>query len=517
MPDEGYMIGIDIGTTSTKAVLFSTQGRPIISESVEYPLYTPTPSVAEQDPDQIFNAVIQVINGVVKNSALGASDVAGVCFSAAMHSLIVMDSGGRPLTRCLTWADNRSRTWAQKIKEDMNGHDVYRRTGTPIHPMSPLAKITWLRHEREAIFVKADKFISIKEYVFYRLFKQYIVDYSIASATGMFNLQKLNWDREALQIAGISTERLSEPVPATTIVRGLSASDAAALHLHRDTPFVIGASDGVLSNLGLNAIDKETVAVTIGTSGAVRTMVDRPNTDPEERTFCYVLTENEWVIGGAVNNGGIALRWLRDQLAIAEFEAAYKQGVDVYDLLTRMASEVQPGSEGLIFHPYLTGERAPLWNEDARASFFGLGLHHQKKHLVRAVLEGVIYNLFSVLQALEEVTGTIPNKMMATGGFARSSLWRQMMADIFDHKVIVPESYESSCLGAAVLGFYALRIIRSFDVVGEMVGAVHEHEPVKEHAAVYRRLLPIYMSLSRKLANEYREIAQFQRNIIKNA
>ncbi|MDQ0971343.1 FGGY type gluconate kinase [Neobacillus niacini] len=228
---------------------------------------------------------------------------------------------------------------------------------------------------------------------------------------------------------------------------GLKQEIANELGLHSETPFVIGASDGVLSNLGVNAIKPGVVAITIGTSGAIRAVTDKPITDPKGRIFCYALTENHWVVGGPVNNGGMVFRWVRDELASAEVETSKRLGIDPYELLTEIASRVSPGSDGLLFHPYLAGERAPLWNANARGSYFGIGLHHKKEHMVRAVLEGVIFNLNTVMLALQELIG-VPNKIMATGGFARSELWRQMMADIFNQEVVVPESFESSCLGA---------------------------------------------------------------------
>lgn len=507
-----YMIGVDIGTTSTKAVLFEQNGRIVASSNEEYPLYTPTTSVAEQDPEEIFAAVIHAVKQIMEMSQVPPGQIMFISFSSAMHSVIPMDRGGNPLMRCLTWADNRSQSWSEKLKNELGGHDIYLRTGTPVHPMSPLTKLMWIRHELPEIFQAADKFISIKEYVFKKLFNQYIVDYSIASATGLLDLRKLDWDPEALALAGITPDSLSELVPTTHTVQGLSETYAQEMGISASTPFVIGASDGVLSNLGVDAIDPGVVAVTIGTSGAIRTVVDQPVFDPKGRIFCYALTDKHWVIGGAVNNGGVIFRWVRDQFAASEIETANRLGISPYDVLTKIAERVNPGSDGLLFHPFLSGERAPLWNSNARGSFFGLTLNHQKEHMIRAVLEGVIYNLYTVLLAMEEQIGQ-PRKIQATGGFARSPLWRQMMADIFDQKVIIPESIESSCLGAVILGLYALGKIDSFDVVKEMIGGTHEHTPRQDHAAIYKELLPIYIRISRKLEEDYEAIARFQRKI----
>ncbi|WP_078382619.1 gluconokinase [Sutcliffiella halmapala] len=503
------MLGVDIGTTSTKAVLFTKRGQVHSQFMVEYPLLTPVLGAAEQDPEEIFQAVVTSIREAVQLGNIEVKDLSLVSFSAAMHSVIAIDETGAPLTKSITWADQRSEKWAKKLKEEWNGHEIYLRTGTPIHPMSPLAKLIWLRNENPDVFEKASKFISIKEYVFHKLFGEYVVDYSIASATGLLNLEKLTWDEEALTIAGVSPDKLSRIVPTTEILTGLKEEWAQKLGIPTDVPFVIGANDGVLSNLGVNAVQPGVVALTIGTSGAIRTVIDKPVTDPKGRTFCYALTENHWVIGGPVNNGGMIMRWLRDELCQEEVEEAGLTSLDPYDVITNKISQVKPGAEGVIFHPYLTGERAPIWNGNARGSFFGLGIHHKKEHMMRAVLEGINLNLYTVLLALEEIIG-IPEKIHATGGFARSEIWCQMLSNIFNQKVSIPESVESSCLGAAVLGLYALGEIDSFDVMADMVGSTKSYAPESDEVEVYRELTPIYIRLSRLFQQEYDEIVKFQ-------
>ncbi len=505
------VVGVDIGTTSTKSVVFDAHGKVEGHHAVGYALKTSAPGVAEQDPDEVYCAVTKSIRGAIRAARVRPERIRCVGFSAAMHSLIAVDGAGRPLTPSITWADTRSSGWADTILAEMHGREIYRRTGTPIHPMSPLCKLVWLRNERPDVFAAAHRFVGMKEYVFFRLFGEWLVDFSIASATGLFNLAALDWDAGALAVAGIDAGRLSRLAPPTHHIEGLAPSAAAELELPRGTPFVIGANDGVLSTLGLDAIHPGDVAVSIGTSGAMRAVVDRPLTDPEGRTFCYFLTDRHWVVGGPVNNGGIVFQWVRDELAAAETETAKRLGIDAYDVLTRIAERVPPGCEGLLFHPFLTGERAPWWNPRMRASFFGLAAHHHKEHMIRAVLEGVIFSLHSILPAVEELIGPA-RTIKASGGFARSGLWRQMMADVFDREVVIPESFESSCLGAAILALYALGDVNAIEVVAGMVGAVHRHRPIPEHAAVYRELAPIYKAVPQKLAAEYAQLAAFQQS-----
>ncbi|MBB5390708.1 MULTISPECIES: gluconokinase [unclassified Herbaspirillum] len=509
-----YMLGVDLGTTSTKTVVFTLDGKVVAQHAEEYPVLCTEPGMAEQDPQQIYEAALDSIAGAVKAARAAPQDIALLSFSAAMHSVIALDADNGLLSNSITWGDIRASVWAERIRKEFDGNAIYRRTGTPIHPMSPLCKLMWMRHEKPEVFGKAARFVGIKEYLMFRLFGEWVVDHSIASATGMFNLRELAWDREALALLQVDAAQLPKPVPTTYRLPALQPEMAQRLGLSTATPFIIGANDGVLSNLGVNAIETGHVAVTIGTSGAMRTVIDRPLTDPHGRLFCYALTEKHWVVGGPVNNGGNIFRWVRDELATAEAAAARDEGVDPYEALTRIAEKVMPGAEGLLFHPFLAGERAPLWNADLRGSFFGLGLHHGKHHMIRAALEGVIFNLYSILPALEDLVGPT-KRMMATGGFARSALWRQMMADIFNREVMVPESVESSCLGAAVLGAYALGLVDSLEAISGMVGSNHHHAPQAAAVKVYSRLQPIFAAIPAKLEAEYHAIAAFQREMVK--
>lgn len=506
-----YIIGIDIGTTSTKAVLYNEKGRVIESTHVGYPLYQETEDMAEQDVEEVFEAVIHTLKHIIRQSKIEVSKISGVSFSAAMHSLILVDEKVKPLTRLITWADNRAAKYSERLKENKQGKKLYEKTGTPIHPMTPLSKLIWLRNEEAEIFKQASYFIGIKEYIFYRLFGELKIDQSIASATGLYNIFTHTWEPEALKLAGITVDQLSEIVSTSYQFCDLNQSYADMIGLPKETIFIIGASDGVLSNLGVNAMEKDVLAVTIGTSAAVRTVIKEPIIDTKKRLFCYVLDEEYYVLGGPVNNGGIILEWIRDQLFTSEKETAKQLGIDSYDLLTQIAERIPAGSDGLLFLPYLGGERAPIWDANARGTYFGLNHHHTRAHMLRSVLEGIIFNLYLVLIALEEVIPSVKS-IQATGGFARSELWCQMLADIFEKKVNIPKSFESSCLGAAILGLRSLKIIDDLKEVEKMIGVTHDYLPQKDTFNAYQSLLPIFMRLTHQLQEEYREIAEYQRN-----
>ena len=495
-----YIIGLDIGTTSTKGLAFGVKGGILAEAYAGYPIHNPQPAYSEQDPEEIFRAVLQVIKTVVHQNR--GRDLIGVSFSSAMHSVIAVDAAGEALTPCIIWADTRSKEEASRIKQSRVGHEIYMQTGTPIHPMSPLCKLVWLQTHLPHVFYRAHKFISIKEYIFFRLFGRYVVDYSIASATGLFDIFRLQWYEEALAVAGIKSHQLSEPVSPTHMLTGMHQAFAAFMEIPADMSFVVGASDGCLANLGSNAVRPGNAAVTIGTSGAIRVLADKPVTDRQERIFSYILAEHHYILGGPISNGGVVLRWFRDNFAAREIEEAIAKKVDPYSLLSQVAAGIPAGAGGLIFLPYLLGERAPVWDASARGVFFGVNITHTREHFLRAVLEGVIYAVYSVGKALQQTTGEI-NVIYANGGFARSGFWVQMLADVFNKKVLVTESFESSAVGAALMGLKAVGVLASFEEVEHLIPITGSFTPNPGRHEVYMQTYAIFERLYDKLKEEF--------------
>ncbi|MFC5406660.1 gluconokinase [Cohnella soli] len=494
-------MGIDIGTTSTKSVVFGPGGDQLGSYSVEYPLLRDRLDWAEQDPETIVDAVVDSVRGALAASDVGAEKVAGVGMGSAMHALIAVDAGGRPLTRSITWADGRSEEEARRLRATPEGHGIYRRTGTPIHPMSPLPKLIWLREHRPDVWSASAKFVSIKEYVVFRLFGEWVVDHAIATATGLMELDRLAWDEEALRIAGISSEQLSAVQSATYRLQGMDVGLADRMGLPVDTPFFLGGSDGALANMGVGAIGPGEMAVTIGTSATVRMMTDRPLTDERQRTFCYHVADTAYIIGGATNNGGIALQWMREA-----FFGAESQTEDVLEAASRVAA----GADGLLFLPYLTGERAPIYTSEARGTYFGAHLGHKREHFARAGLEGVMLALASVAGALRDLAGET-KEVRASGGFARSPLWKQMLADVLGMEVQVSEVTEASALASAALAMQGLGELGNWREIKAWIPIAERLEPNAHHAERYRELLEIHEELRGQLAGSFSAVARFQR------
>ena len=443
-----YYLGVDVGTTSAKAVAFSRSGEVLASSSCPYKMHHPQPTWSEQDPDEVFTAVVNCTNKVI--SSIPSFTPLFLAFSSAMHGLLVMDKAGNPITRSMIWADNRASEIADNLKATEWGEEIYHITGVPIHAMTPLCKLIWLKENDPETFNKAYRFISIKEYIYYKLFNEYVVDTSIASATGLLNLKSLSWDEKILNFLDITPSSLSQVVSAKTkhIYQKKNAPLVAKDWLVPDgTPFIIGGSDGALANLGTGAVDSNSMAISIGTSGAARVVVEEVETDIRMRTFCYHIKDHLYIVGGPSNNGAVVLEWLKDSLL--ETKESFIE-------LFQRAETIKPGSEDLIFVPYVLGERAPIWNSKARGIYFGLNINHTKSHLIRACMEGVIYALYSIAKILLEKR--VITEIHATGGFTHSSLWLQMLADMCNIKVLVSGAVESSALGAVMIGMEAMNI-----------------------------------------------------------
>ncbi len=491
----GYL-GVDVGTSSAKAVLYGTGGTLLAQAQRTYPLETPDPFTAEIDPNRVFQAVLEVAKEAV--SMGGAVNIRFLSLSGAMHSLLLMDGKGELLTNCITWADTRSLRAAEKIRTEQPG--LYQKTGTPVHAMSPLAKILWLREEQPEIFQQTALFVDLKSYLLHRLFGVWLIDESLASATGLFDPCASCWHNQTLEFLGIQEIQLPRVVPVTHQLQGMDRQYAEAMGIPSGLPVVIGASDGALSNLGLGALEKGTLALSVGTSGAVRAIVDEPVFDALGRTFCYKISPEQYLIGGPVNNGGLVLNWLIG--ALGEAKTTREQ-------LLADAASAPPGSDGLLFHPYLTGERAPLWNASARGSYFGLSIHHTRAHLARSALEGVIFNLVEVIKTVESLTG--PTELIrASGGFSRSPFWRQLIADMTGLPVEFPKNPESGCLGAVLVGRFAIGELQKLGDNDWPASDIYRHEPDTLNAALYRELLMVYLKTGQMLKEGYAEIESFQ-------
>jgi gluconokinase len=415
-----------------------------------------------------------------------------------MHSLLGLDAAGRPLTPLLTWADTRAAAQADRLHDEGRALELQKRTGTPVHPMSPMVKLMWLRETQPDVHARAARWVGIKEYVLAGWCGSDVVDHSVASSTGLLALDPLRWDVEALDLAGVGPGRLPQPVPSTTVLRTLTDAAADDLGLPRRTPVVVGASDGPLANLGIGAVHPGQTACSIGTSAALRVMVEKPAVDENGGVFCYAFVPGRYVVGGALNNGGVVLDWLGDALAP-------ELGKGSEGTMAELASRAPAGSAGLLMLPYLLGERAPHWSSLPRGAYVGLTRAHRREHLMRAALEGVCLQLSLVLASLDAAAIDV-REVRATGGFARSPFWRQLLADVLGVPIHFPAGHEGSAFGAALLGMEALGMVGSIDLAADLVRIESTLEPDPASADLYRQVRPVFGNLFDALAPTFAEL-----------
>ncbi len=423
------LIGLDIGTTNVKAVAFSDAGNILTTAERANRTLSLQPGWSEQEPEVVFQNVLEVLRETTRPT----SKPYAIVLSSAMHGLVAVDEKGQPLTNFLLWSDLRADEIAKDLRRSDEGLKIYQKTGVPIHAMSPLCKLIWLRKNQPEIFQKTHKFLGIKEFIWQKLTGKFQSDLSVASATGLLNIWKNDWDETALALAEISSEQLPGLVSPS-----LSAQLSESWKLSESSLVIIGASDGALANLGSGATEPGQVAVTIGTSAAIRMVTHEPVLDEKMRTFCYCLDEKRCIVGGASNNGTNALEWLRTSVFQSPLDA---------ERFANQAIDAPPASDGLLFLPYLYGERAPLYDASAHGGFHGLTARHTQAHFVRATMEGVLFNLKIIAELLEARQPI--RTLHAGGGFSKNKFWVQMLADVFQKPVLLNENdADASVLGA---------------------------------------------------------------------
>jgi len=500
------IITIELGTNAVRIFAFDLNGVVIGSMKGYYPTFHTQTDYSEQDPEQIFITMLYVLKNLLNEKIhVKKYKVASICFSSAMHSMLTVDKNGVPLGNAFTWADNRAKKEAREMKESTLADTMYNSTGTPLHPMSPLLKIAWLRKNDPAKFKQAGKFLSIKSYVIHQLTGEYLIDYSLACATGMLNIHTINWEQEALNYAGISQEQLPRLVPVFAGAGTLKKAYQNSFGLSDETKLLVGSSDGCMATLGAGIWNTDKATITVEDSGAVRVVGNKMLHDEKKRVFNYLITENCFVSGGPSNSGGGVFEWFAKQFG--DFPGAY----DIESCMSTLLEEstkVATGSEGLLFLPYLLGERAPIWNPDARGMYFGININHEKQHFIRATIEGILYGIYSIGKMLAEHRNI--KGLSVNGSFATNPFCSQMIADMFNEPVYITNNANSVSVGAFLLAATEMGIFKSLDEAAAQVQVAKTYTPMENHHKTYMKYFDIFESLSYKLSDEFTRIADLQ-------
>jgi gluconokinase len=500
------IITIEIGTNAVRVVAFDLNGNTLASMKGSYPTFHSQPDYSEQDPEQIFITMLYVLKNLLNEHIHPKKiKITSICFSASMHSVLAIDKNGIPLGNAITWADNRAIKEAEKLKSSPASKVIYTATGTPLHPMSPLFKIAWFKGNDKERFKQASKFIQLKTYIIHQLTGEYLVDYSLASATGLLNIHSIKWEPEALSYAGIKPDMLADLVPIFASAGKLKKAYQNSLGINADTKIIVGSSDGCLATLGAGVWDGRRATITIEDSGAVRVIGKKVVDDKQQRLFNYLLTEGCYVSGGPTNNGGVILEWFAKQFG--DFKDPYGLEHSMNELIAD-AAKVAAGSDGLIFLPYLLGERAPIWDANARGVYFGINIKHERQHFIRSVIEGILFEVYSIGKTLAEHSAF--SSLSINGSFASIPLCAQIIADIFNMPVSISQHNYSVGIGAYLLSATEMGIYKNLDEAAKSIVLPEQYHPNKNLHSIYMRHFEIFEKLTAKLKDDFGNVVKLQ-------
>ena len=498
------LLGIDIGTSGTKTVLFNIDGTTVASYTEEYLLYQPKNGWAEQEPSDWWQAVCASIKGVLAKSGINANEIKGVGISGQMHGLVMLDKDDKVLRRSIIWCDQRTAAECREITELVGKKRLVDITANPALTGFTASKVRWVQNNEPEIYVKCKKIMLPKDYIRYMLTGEFATEVSDASGMQFLDVPNRCWSKELLQLLGVDISLLPKMYESYEVSGVINASASKLTGLQISTPVVGGAGDQAAGAVGNGIVRQGIVSSTIGTSGVVFAHTDKPFIDPQGRvhTFCHAVP-GCWHIMGVTQAAGLSLKWFRDNFCEKEIEAAAKQRIDPYVIMDKMAENVD--SDGVYYLPYLMGERTPHLDADARGVFFGLSAIHTKAHLIRAVLEGVSYSLLDCMDIIRAL-GVDTSGVRVSGGGGRSPLWRQMQSDMFNCEVQVINSSEGPALGVALLAGVGTGVYKNVpEACDATIKVTKRYKPNADYTKSYLKNHELYKELYEALKDKFKK------------
>ncbi|NLN66504.1 MAG: xylulokinase [Clostridiaceae bacterium] len=504
-----YLLGVDIGTSGTKTVLFDEMGNIRASDLQEYPLYQPKNGWAEQDPGDWWAATYVSIKNVLAKSGVSPEDVKGVGLSGQMHGLVMLDKDNQVLRRSIIWCDQRSGAECEQITSLIGAKRLIEITANPALTGFTASKIMWVKNHEPEIFDKAAKILLPKDYVRYRLTGEYATEVSDASGMQLLDVPNRCWSDEVLQKLGLNKSMLGKVYESQEVTGTIHSKAAELTGLKVGTPVVGGGGDQAAGAVGNGIVKPGVISSTIGTSGVVFAYSDKVSIDPLGRvhTFCHAVP-NTWHIMGVTQGAGLSLQWFRNNFCKDEIATAELMEVDPYYLMDKAAEKVEAGSNGLVYLPYLMGERTPHLDPDCRGVFFGLSAKHTKKEVLRSVMEGVVYSLKDCMEIIKEL-GVDVSEIRASGGGGKSPLWRQMQADVFNSEICTINASEGPAFGVAILAGVGSGVYKIVPEACEATIQVKTRQPADQAVTTrYNEYYKLYKSLYRSLKQDYKTLAK---------
>lgn len=489
-------MGLDIGTTGIKTAIYDFQGKLIVYEYNEYPLICERPGWAEHDPNDWWLAIKKGIYNVIKKSRINKEKILAIGTSSLTASPVLIDKKGNVLYRSPIWMDRRSIDECNILQNRMGKNRLYELTGRRPDPMFNIYKLMWIKRKNLQIINKTYKVLQAKDYINYKLTNQLATDFTIAATTQSMNLKSLKWEEEIFDKAEISSNLMPEIKESTELLGIVDSKIADELGLSKKTKVVVGGADTTIAALGCGAIDEGDLVVNIGTCSDVTMCSNYPVVDKEMRIGCYpYLAKGSYLTIAGANSSGISLKWFRDQFCEIEKIKATEKGINTYKILDESAEVIPPGCEGLIFLPYLSGERSPIFNPKARGIFAGINLKHTKAHFIRSILEGVALSIKDRINIHKEL-GFKTKKVILAGGGANSKLWRQIITDMIETPTYVVKGEETIGLGAAMLAAVGAEIYSDIKkACKNMVFLGNKSFPIEGNSKVYQEEYSLYKML----------------------
>lgn len=503
-----YLLGIDLGTSGVKSILFDLEGNAVASATEEYPLYQPHNGWAEQEPEDWWRAASAAVRKTVRDSGVSPSDIKGVGLSGQMHGLVMLDAEGKVLRRSILWCDGRTAEECREITAKVGKKRLIEITANPALPGFTASKILWVRRHEPELYARCRHILLPKDYIRWRLTGLIAAEVSDASGTNLLDVPRRRWSEEVLEKLGIDPALLGQLHESCEVAGAVTAAAAAQTGLSEGTPVVAGAGDNAAAAVGTGVVEEGKAFTTIGTSGVIFAHSDQVEIEPMGRvhTFCSAVP-GAWAVMSCTLAAGLSLKWLRDNFFAAEKEAASGAGENIYALMDREAERVPIGANRLIFLPYLMGERSPLLDTDCRGVFFGLSAIHTKYDMLRAVMEGVVYSQRNCLDILREM-GVSTEHMLACGGGGSSALWRGMLADVYGCPVSTVASQEGPALGAAILAGVGVGLYPDVQqACRKMIRTNPPQLPVPENSTRYEKFYQVYRSLYPSLRTSFQTLA----------
>lgn len=503
-----YILAHDLGTTGNKATLYDREGRLVGSAFSGYPTQYPHPRWAEQDPEDWWRAVCASTQRLRQQTGVRADEIACISFSGQMMACVPLDQQAKPLRSAIIWADQRATDQADWLGQRVPFADIYRITGHRLSASYSLPKILWLRDHQPDLFRATHKFVHAKDAMVARLTGAFVTDASDASGMNLLDLATGTWSARILAAAELDPGQLPEIHASCDVVGEVSPQVAGEVGVQAGTPVVIGGGDGVCASAGAAVVAEGAAYNYIGSSSWIALATAAPILDPAYQTFNFChLMPGMYMPTGTMQAAGASYQWARDQLCAEEKQAAGISGVSVYELMNQLAAQAPPGANGLLYLPYLMGERSPHWNPNARGAFIGLTIRHTRADMLRAVLEGVTMNLRTILTTFT-AQGAAVESMRLIGGGARGRFWNQMMADIYGIPVLrLSMLEEATSMGAALAGGIGVGLYRDFVLAEAMNPVVESIEPDPIAQRVYAELYPVFLDAYTSLAPLYDRIA----------